>query len=79
MMLDAEEVADYEAWKERKLTGSTDLSVGAYNAEMEGPALAWEAGWRAHELDGSPESYARNPYRAKGMTGERPGKKRLTS
>lgn len=77
-VLDPDEVADYEAWKERKLTASVDISPRTFNIEQEAPALAWEAGWLAHEKDGSLEGYSANPYRGKGTSGERP-KKRLTS
>lgn len=69
-MLDREEQADYEAWKVRKLEGQIDLSVEAYNIEMEAPALAWEAGW--DDAQGVyPKERSQNPYRAKGMNGER--------
>ena len=66
-MLDREEQAAYEAWKARKLEGQIDLSVETYNVEMETPALAWEAGWDARAT--TPRE--NNPYRAKGMNGER--------
>lgn len=79
-MLDIDEMAAYEAWKEHKITTSTDISVGAFNLESEAVALAWEAGWRAHEKSGSPESYAANPYRQKGMSGYiNPSVKKVTS
>lgn len=80
-MLDTEQQADYEAWKERKLMGSIDLSVGAYNAEMESQAVAWEEGMRTgvrRLVSGLPPSryeeelISQNPYRKAGMNGERP-------
>lgn len=67
-MLDTEEQARFEAWREHKLNEQLDLSSTAYNLEVEGPALAWEAGWDAHKAGKSRES---NEYRAKGMDGER--------
>lgn len=76
-MLDPDEMAAYEAWREHKLTMSTDLSVSTYNVEQEGPALAWEAGWDAAQ-GAHPKSREENPYRARGMVAERP-KKKLTS
>lgn len=54
-VLDADEVAEYEAWKLEKLTGNTDLSVAAYNREQERDALAWDDGWRA-KANGEPIS-----------------------
>ena len=81
-MLDPEEVAGYEAWKEHKLTSHTDLSVSAYNIEQESAALAYEAGVRAAVFPSDKEKInsliAANPYRGPGMMGERP-KKRVTS
>jgi hypothetical protein len=47
-VLDPAELAAYEAWKLAKLSGSVDLSVSAYNREVDTAALAWEEGWRAH-------------------------------
>jgi len=43
-MLDPDEVAAYEEWKARKASGSIDLSVTAYNSEMESQAVAYEKG-----------------------------------
>lgn len=40
-MLDPDEVASYEEWKQRKIQGQLDLSVQAYNLEQESVALAW--------------------------------------
>lgn len=62
-MLDTDEAAAYEAWKLAKLTGSTDLSIRAYNAEMGALATAWDEGKSAFPED-------QNPYRAAGMRGE---------
>lgn len=67
-MLDPEEMADYETWKERKLDESIDLSYAAYNVEREAAALAWEAGWRARD---SGRPFESNEYRGKGTAGER--------
>jgi len=67
-MLDPDEVADYEAWKLAKLNSSQDLSVRAYNMEMEANALSWEEGWRAHA---NGESFDSNRFRKPGMRGER--------
>jgi len=76
-MLDPDEFAEYEAWREHKLTSQTDLSVRAYNAEMESLALAWESGAMAFAGRGAGESLddviRTNPYRGKGMRGERRG------
>lgn len=77
-MIDPDEFADYEAWREHKLTTSTDLSVQAYNAEMEAAALAYEAGARAAFAGmvarRSEEDVIReNPYRKPGTRGERRG------
>lgn len=77
-MLDPDEVADFEAWKAHKLTSHVDLSVAAYNLEMEAQALAWEAGVRAMAnalpIRKSPtEVIEENPYRKPGMRGERRG------
>ncbi len=69
-MIDPDEFADYEAWREHKLTTSTDLSVQAYNTEMEAAALAYEAGWRDRDAGKSIED---SPYRKPGMRGERRG------
>lgn len=77
-MLDPDEMAAYEAWKQHKLTSSVDLSVSAFNLEMEGPALAYEAGLRAALGRGPGETLddliAASPYRRKGMTGYVPPK-----
>ena len=70
-MLDPDEVAAFEVWKEHKLTTSIDLSANAFNLEQEAPALAWEAGWDAAQ-GAHPAARASNPYRAKGTTGYRP-------
>lgn len=68
-MLDPDSVAEYEAWKLDKMTGSVDLSVRAFNAEMEALALAWEAGWRTGREGKLP--ITENPNRKPGMRGER--------
>lgn len=71
-------MAAYEAWKEHKLTSETDLSVAAYNLEMEAQALAWDEGWRTgqHPEDG----IETNPYRGPGMRAARvSGNKRISS
>lgn len=65
-MLDHQEQKHYESWKESKLNRELDLSYTAYNLELEAPALAWDAGWRAKESGRTLES---NEYRAKGMDG----------
>lgn len=77
-VLDAEEVAEFETWKAQKLAGITDLSVTAYNLEMESQALAYEAGVRglstkvpAMNLNIVQNVIDANPYRARGMKGER--------
>lgn len=67
-MLDADEVAEYEAWKLAKMNGAVDLSVRAYNLEMEANALSWEEGWRAHA---NGESFDSCRFRKPGMRGER--------
>lgn len=75
-MLDPDEVADYEAWKARRLESSIDLSPHAYNTEMEANAISWEEGVRAafagmiarHDQE---DVFASNPFRAKGMRGYR--------
>ena len=79
-MLDPDEMAAYEEWKERKLTSSTDLSVSAFNVEQEGPALAYEAGVDAGVKGAAAKKSAEevkkaSPYRAQGMTGHIPPKK----
>ena len=68
-MLDPDSVAEYEAWKMHKITGQLDLSVSAFNAEMEGLALAWEDGWRVGREGKKP--ITENPQRQPGMRGER--------
>jgi len=78
-VLDIDEMAAYEEWKEHKLTTATDLSVGAFNLESEAVALAWEAGWDAAQ-GAHPKGREENPYRAKGMSGYvRPSTKKVTS
>ena len=83
-VLDPDEVADYEAWKARRLEGSIDLSPHAYNTEMEANAISWEEGVRAmanyvtiekpdarlNTIDVA-EVMRTNPFRAKGMRGYR--------
>ena len=69
-MLDADEVADYEAWKFAKIEGRIDLSVQAYNLEREASALAWDEGWLAKE-DG--KKFTDNRFRKPGMLGHKPG------
>lgn len=76
-MIDPDEFASYEAWREHKLTSATDLSVRAYNMEQEAAALHWEEGVKAMAAgaiirENSADVMRKNPYRAKGMTGERP-------
>ena len=76
-MLDIDEVAAYEAWKQHKLTSSVDLSVSAFNLESEAVAVAYELGVDAlskQSKGGASEDdvatvKAANPYRQKGMTG----------
>ena len=75
-VLDPDEVADYEAWKARRLEGSIDLSPHAYNTEMEANAISWEEGVRAAfagiVIRQNREDVLRtNPFRAKGMRGYR--------
>lgn len=78
-MLDIDEMAAYEAWKEHKITTSTDISVGAFNLESEAVALAWEAGWDAAQ-GAHPKARESNPYRQKGMSGYiNPSVKKVTS
>jgi hypothetical protein len=70
--IDLDEAAEYEAWKERKLNGSLDLSYAAYNAEMSTAAVAWDEGFEAcNSREGgfhSPHE-DENPYRKAGMRG----------
>lgn len=66
-MLDPEEFAEYEAWRQHRLTASTDISVQAFNVEMESTALAWQAGWKARDAGKPIEA---NEYRGPGMRGE---------
>jgi hypothetical protein len=68
-LLDAQDMADYEAWKLRKIEGSIDLSITAYNLEMSANALAWDEGARAaHKTHDDIDSIlALNPFRQKGM------------
>lgn len=70
-LLDAQDMADYEAWKLRKIEGSIDLSITAYNLEMSANALAWDEGARAaHKVkdwDDIDSILATNPFRQKGM------------
>lgn len=82
-MLDPDEMAAYEAWKQHKLTGISDLSVSAFNTEQEATALAWAAGVKALHARIMPTNdlhragldqllehlLADNPYRKPGMTG----------
>lgn len=83
-MLDAEAVADYEAWKQKKILGSQDLSLDAYNLEHiqdEGAALAYDAGVDAAfsgiiTRQNAADVKAASPYRGKGTAGER---RRITS
>lgn len=84
-MLDPDEVAQYEAWRQDKLVSETDLSPHAYNVEMESQALAYEKGvddvMSSTDVIGeltkvetglhAERFKADNPYRAKGMRGER--------
>lgn len=75
-MLDPDEMADYEAWKERKLTGQVDLSVNAYNVEQEAVALAFDAGVDAAFAgaiirQNAQDVKRQSPYRRKGTTGYR--------
>lgn len=78
-MLDPDEMAAYEVWKQHKLTSVTDLSAHAFNLEQEAPALAWEAGvkaalGRAGTAETIDDLLSSNPYRAPGMNGARPVK-----
>lgn len=81
-MLDPDEVANFEAWRETKLLGSVDLSVHAYNVEQEGAALAYEAGVR-DAVRKTAEGFSVNaiiaasPYRGRGMAGERTTMKKI--
>ena len=68
-MLDPDEVASYEEWKQRKIQGQLDLSVQAYNLEQESVALAWEDGWVARDAG---KLFTDNQFRKPGMTGYRP-------
>lgn len=71
-MLDPDEVAAYEDWKARKLTGAQDLSIGAYNAEMEALALAYEQALKdalGSDFEKINSLKAANPYRRPGMLG----------
>jgi hypothetical protein len=81
-MIDADEFAAYEMWREARVLGQVDVSVHAFNAEQEGLALAWEAGVMfAIKADNgltTASIEAANPYRGAGMTGARPAK-RVTS
>lgn len=82
-MLDPDEVAHYEEWKGIKLAGSTDLSITAYNTEMEALALAWDNGAvkAIDEAVGPADAQkrsslrdllkAQNPHRKPGMKGAR--------
>ena len=76
-MIDPDEMAAYEEWKAKKLNGHTDLSVAAFNAEMESQALAWEAGakkaMKGREISTAElrEILDQNPHRAEGMRGYR--------
>lgn len=75
-MIDVDQQADFEAWRERKIVGQVDISVAAYNIEMESQAVAWEEGL-AHGALGRSRAEVDllmldNPYRKAGMTGERP-------
>ena len=74
-MLDPELFAEFEAWRGAKVLGQHDLSVAAFNAEMETQALAYEAGVK-DALGRGPgvtmqEVLDDNPYRKPGMRGER--------
>ncbi len=75
-MIDPDLFAEYEAWKGAKLLGQTDFSVAAFNAEMEGLALAYEQGVKdafqaATIRQSAEEVVANNPYRKPGMRGEK--------
>lgn len=75
-MLDPDEVAAYEQWKHDKLVSETDISIRAYNIEMEGHALAFDSGVDAAFAgmivkENAEQVKAKSPYRAKGMKGER--------
>lgn len=76
-MLDATELAEFEAWKHEKFVNqSQDLTFTAYQAETQGPALAYEAGVR-DGFQGAANDFtiddviADSPYRKPGMAGER--------
>jgi hypothetical protein len=82
-VIDPSELAEYEAWKLRKIEGQLDLTITAFNAEMESQALAWEEGAKSlllHEVNSSDQEKimslmrwieGNNPFRAKGMRGYR--------
>ena len=74
-MLDEDEVAAFDEWKADKITHSQDLSVSAYNREMESVALAWEAG---HRAAANGVKFEDNHNRKPGMRGERTTKKITT-
>lgn len=66
-MLDPDEMAEYEAWKQRKLTSHPDLTVNAFNTEMEAQAIAWDEGYKT--ASNTATSARSNPYRQPGMRG----------
>ena len=72
-MLDPDEYAAYEAWKQTKLTTHPDLSVQAFNTEMTAQAVAYDEALEAvigrvdwQKLQSFKSS---NPYRQPGMRG----------
>ena len=79
-MLDEDEMAAYEAWKQQKLVSYPDVSVAAYNAEMGIHANAWDEGakfalavstlnateWQMNAV------LRENPFRQQGMRGHTP-------
>jgi hypothetical protein len=79
-VIDPEEQAAFEAWKIAKLRAAIDVSVTAYNTEMQALAIAWETGAKQtmaalHKFgieitDAMQEAIlAENPQRKPGMTG----------
>ena len=74
-MLDPVEIAEYEAWKQRKLVGQIDLSVQAFNLEQEAGAFAWEEGWLARDAG---QEFSSCRFRKPGEPGHKPPSRRPT-
>ena len=75
-MLDEREVERYNEWKAKKLLGQQDLSVDAYNLELEATALAYDRGvrtmgrgMRTAEVQAELDA---NPFRVPGGIAEPP-------